>query len=725
MASSRQRPGEEHRTPLALGHRGATGTSTRQAPSRVATGGSGASRPLRFFAGTHHPRLPSALRAIAVVLILGVVLAGTAPVTAQSARSVVWDRFDVTLDLRDDGSYHVVEQQTIRFIGGPFRAGFANIPLARIDAIRGVTVKEQTGSGIEEYRQVSWRAFNDAPGTYAVTATSAELMIQWGFAPATNETRVFLLEYDVYGALRVYLDHDPPNQQIWWTAVDKEVTDVGPVRKATMTINLPRPVADLTQVLLGERADEAPEDHTTDGRTWTWERSDLGKGDAFIVRLQFPPMVNAAPPTWQERDDQQRQKEEQREERAAVLNSIFLGIGLLALVGGGVGLYGLWYTRGRDPHTGAVADFLPQPPDDLPPGAAGTLLDETADERDVVATLIDLARRGVIQLEETRRRTVLGFGGSRDFQITLLQATAPLAPFETELLKALFSGTRTAGQTVKLSEVKPRFTAATPQIKSKLYKELVRRGYFPRSPETTRSAWKTGGTVALIVVIAGGIAGGGALGGIAGLYWLPVVVLAGLALAIIALSSAMPRKTLAGAEAAAKWRAFRRYLSDIEKYEKVAESRDIFEKYLPYAIAFGLERSWVAKFASVEAPAPSWFGPVVIGGPFETEPVPRGRPVRGGGRTVLIPTGGGGGGSQRGGGGGDLPGLPDLQGTSDRAGRSLQRSSDSLLDMFNTAAKIFSGFGGGGSGGGWGGGGGFGGGGSFGGSSGGGGRGFR
>jgi hypothetical protein len=67
-----------------------------------------------------------------------------------------------------------------------------------------------------------------------------------------------------------------------------------------------------------------------------------------------------------------------------------------------------------------------------------------------------------------------------------------------------------------------------------------------------------------------------------------------------------------------------------------------------------------------------------------------------------------------------------MQEASDRASRSLQRSSNSLLKMLESAARAFSDFSGGGGGGGWsGGGGGFGGGGSRGGSSGGGGRGFR
>ncbi len=39
-------------------------------------------------------------------------------------------------------------------------------------------------------------------------------------------------------------------------------------------------------------------------------------------------------------------------------------------------LYIWWYRRGRDKPVGLVADYLPEPPSDLPPGMVGTMLDE-------------------------------------------------------------------------------------------------------------------------------------------------------------------------------------------------------------------------------------------------------------------------------------------------------------------------------------------------------------
>ncbi len=84
----------------------------------------------------------------------------------------------------------------------------------------------------------------------------------------------------------------------------------------------------------------------------------------------------------------------------------------------GSALYGLWYTKGRDPQVGPVAAFLAHPPGDLPPGAVGVLLDEVADQRDVVATLVDLGNRGVIKLEESKSDGILGIGSSSDYDIT-------------------------------------------------------------------------------------------------------------------------------------------------------------------------------------------------------------------------------------------------------------------------------------------------------------------
>lgn len=644
-----------------------------------------------------------------------------------AARSVVWSQFDVGIKLLTDGKLSVTETQVIDFHEGPFTAGSRNIPLGKVDGISNVRVAEISGTEKIPFEQVS--SFDRTPGTYTVTQTSSELLINWGFSPTTDATRTFEITYLVEGAVRNYPDETPPNQQIWWTAISSELTNTAPVEESTTTITLPTAV-DPAEVVVG--TENLPiEPTTTDNTTWTWKATDLRSGDDLTVRIQFPPLVNVATPSWQARDDQQREQSEKNDQRNALYNLGFLALGGLGAIAGGIGLYGLWYTKGRDPQFGPVATFLSTPPGDLPPGAVGVLLDEVADQRDVVATLADLGNRGIIDMHEIRKEGFFGIGGGSDYEIELKQAPETLRPFEKTLLDSLFGSKSDVGERVKMSDVGPRFRESSERIKDQLYDEVMEREFFVAQPDTTRSHYRSIGVGALITSVLLGCVGISFISTRAPLVWIPVIVLFALSIVMIVISTQMPKKTRKGAEEAAKYRAFRTYLADIDKYEDIGAKTEIFQKYLPFAIAFGLEENYTRKFADAGSTTPTWFDPV----PGDMD-FPGGRGYRGPHRGPVViwgnsPFGGSGdwGGSDRGdrsGGGFDVP---DLQDMSDSTARNLSRSSNSLFGMLGAAAAAFaaassssggSSFGrGGGFGGGFSGGGGFGGGGGSGGGGGG------
>jgi Predicted membrane protein (DUF2207) len=654
---------------------------------------------------THaHRRQVPIFRFLAIAVLLGsasmAVSTRTEGAEAQFGRSVAWDRYDVTLDLRPDGSYHVIERQVVDFEGGPFSTGFADIPMGRIDDITNVVVREETPSGVTTYEGTDCCDDYVVPGEYTWGRNGGYTSIRWGFEPSYDEQRTFLLEYDVIGALRVYAENDPPNEQVWWTAIGKEATDVAPVRQASMTIRLPQPV-DFGDVVMSQddvKVDPASfGDYTKDGRVWTWTKENLNAGGEFLVRLQIPPIVQADEPRWQQADDARRKKAEEADERRAVLDSMFLGMGLLGLVGGGLAVYGLWYVRGRDPHVGEFADFIPQPPDDLPPGAAGALVDEVVDQRDVVATLVDLARRGVVTMSETS-----SIGLPNDVELTLTEPNAELALFEKEALNAVFAWKLSAGTKVNLWNASATFAQSAPGVRSLLYGELVKRGYFAGSPEETRTNWRNRALRLLIFLPIGGVLAWLIFFRGVGWFWFALGAAVVLILAVYLLSGALPKKTRAGAEAAARWRAFRRYLEGVQQYEKVGEQQQIFDKYLPYAIAFGLEASWVNAFADAGTPAPKWYAPVWRGGLSTTDlddlarrrhldpdadwTVTTGRSwwdVTGGDRQREESGGGDGGGGRF-----HLPSLPDWQGTSDHVGQALSHVSNGLLSMFQTTGNV-------------------------------------
>jgi uncharacterized protein (TIGR04222 family) len=429
------------------------------------------------------------------------------------------------------------------------------------------------------------------------------------------------------------------------------------------------------------------------------------------------------------------EEQEAEEEKSAVVGTALFGLGMLLLIGGVIGSFMVWFTRGRDPHVGEVASYMAEPPDDLSPGAAGTLVDERVEVRDVLATVLDLARRGAIAINESGAEGGLfGLGASYTHEIELKDPAKATRSFERRLLDVMFGPGAEPGEKVTMGEFRQSYTASADAIAEGFYDELVEHGYFPESPEKSRDKWSTRawlipvlfGVGALVITTIAGVSTG----------WLYFVIVIAVLVALLGTSIAkhMGVKTLQGAEAAAKWRAFRRYLDDIDERENLEESKGIFEKYLPYAVAFGLEHSFVQKFAAAETPMPEWFG----GG--LGMPMGPGRPMRRGRRTVVVGNpwfGGGGLGTGQSGGGGwtgdygdgrtsDGGGgfdLPDLQDTSDAGGRTLQSGSDSFFDMLSTAARTFGSGSGrsGGSFGSFGGGGGFSGGGGFGGGGGGGG----
>ena len=495
-----------------------------------------------------------------VVLALALpMLAQPTGALAQAPADVVWDRYDVTIDVRSDGSMHITEHQVITF-NGQFSQGFADIPLSNVEDIENITVSVANGTDEDPVPldYIRGSSYDADTGTYSYRIESGALAVDYAFDPTDYfdaETRVVVLEYDVIGGLRVYEDLDPANQQVWWYAITSAVTDVAPVTASTVTINLPEDVpVDQTVAY--------PDNPETDGQSFTWQRSNLGEGDEFEVSLQFPPITTAVEPDWQLRDDEIRQEREEAEERSDLAGLLLLVAGLLTTFGGGIAIFALWFARGRDPQVGLVAEYLPEPPDDLRPGAVGVLLDESFQSRDVVATVLDLARRGVIRMDPVEGKDV-----TQQYKFVLLDHKETLRQYEQIVLDVIFGSGANAGAEALMPQVAGALAGRNDEIAAGFYQELVDHKYFRESPEATRKRWRRIYKSVPFVIAAVVIAIVAAVGAWSNFAFFPIVI--GLVLMLVAgrVSNAMPRKSMAGAESAAKWRAFRNYLRQIDEAE--------------------------------------------------------------------------------------------------------------------------------------------------------------
>jgi uncharacterized membrane protein YgcG len=260
----------------------------------------------------------------------------------------------------------------------------------------------------------------------------------------------------------------------------------------------------------------------------------------------------------------------------------------------------VWRRYGRDP--GGRPSVKPEyePPEGMLPAVGGALSTERALPRDVVATLVDLAVRGYIRIEEIEP----DFGKS-DFIVHRLKGISDgaLTSVEIYVLTRLF-GPDWSLATRRLSEVKRDYDNVFPPIRDQLYRMMVRDGLFASSPERVRALW-------LIAGIA--VAGAAPFIAVSGGHWLgaaPLSLGIGLGasgLIVLAFSPLMPRKTRRGAQALARVRGFREFLERTSKDELSRLPPDTMHKWLAWAIALGVSERWIHSFEGLTVSEPAWY----------------------------------------------------------------------------------------------------------------------
>jgi uncharacterized membrane protein YgcG len=257
----------------------------------------------------------------------------------------------------------------------------------------------------------------------------------------------------------------------------------------------------------------------------------------------------------------------------------------------------------RDKRAPIAVQFTP--PKDVRAGQLGTLLDEVADPRDVTATIIDLAVRGFLQIREVPRLDPRR--KATDWELVALDGDrSALVGFEVKLLDELFA----ARPTVKLSELRTTFAASMAQVQTRLYEDVTANGWFWRNPRTVRMQWIAAGAVLVGLGVTGGLLAIGT--GVRGLCLVGAAVVV-VGLLVLVLAKTAPARTAAGTALLAEAVGFQRYLQTAEANQiRFEEGEDLFSRYLPYAIVFGVAERWAKIFGELAAqgravPEPGWY----------------------------------------------------------------------------------------------------------------------
>ena len=279
---------------------------------------------------------------------------------------------------------------------------------------------------------------------------------------------------------------------------------------------------------------------------------------------------------------------------------------LFAPVAAFLGMFWLWFTRGRDPQVGSVAVQY-EPPEGLTPGEVGTLVDDSADMRDITASIVDLAVRGYLTIEERKTDHMMGLYASEEFAFNMKKKPAEWAgakPHELLLLAGLFDNGRR--DSVDLSELQNRFYRNLPGIRSSIFDSLVGHGYYAHRPDEVRAVYIGVGVVGGALLLAIGQYAAQQLG----MQSQPFFIAAALTAAVIVgFGWIMPARTASGARARLGVLGFEDFIVHVEadRMERVPQTPATFEKFLPYAMALGVEKKWASAFDGIAKQPPSWY----------------------------------------------------------------------------------------------------------------------
>ncbi|MBI4637357.1 MAG: DUF2207 domain-containing protein [Candidatus Rokubacteria bacterium] len=507
------------------------------------------------------------MRRLALGLAGLLVLAPAA--AAQAGRWYAIEAFTVFLHVKPDSSLVVRETITFAFHGS-HQGIYRTIPVS------------YARPGLDHALRVDRIQVTDGDGQPLRTEVSHPgrvLKIKAWVPGAEDSTRTVTIMYRVQRALGRFDDHE----ELYWNVTGNDWG--APIRRAEAVVELPPAIPSESVRTagytgpVGAVSQDWELDRTGNLVTFRTTRP-LRMREGLTVVVGWAPGAVTFPSRAQELG-------------WLLLDHSWLALPLLVLAGCLV----VWSRAGRDPLRSRSIKPEYEPPKDLRPGEMGALVDETVNPRDLVATVVDLAVRGYTHIER-----VSDLLAGNDYLLTLKRpwlGEPDLRPFEVLVLAQIFGPGATQGAR-KLSELRRDSGAVVRPIRNQLYRDLVQQKHFLASPEGVRGVWRFAG-----IVVAGlfltlwqtdTVSGLGAIAGIAS---------GGI---IAAFARAMPRKTFRGAAATQHVLGFQEFLQRAEKDRLARLAPDTLHKWLPYAIALGVEEAWIAGFEGLAVDAPTWYG---------------------------------------------------------------------------------------------------------------------
>ncbi|MFL5538634.1 MAG: DUF2207 domain-containing protein, partial [Longimicrobiaceae bacterium] len=511
-------------------------------------------------------------RLLAVLLSLAAALA--AP-SALHARDITIRDYRSDVVVNRDGTTDVTETLRVYFEG------------SWNGIFRDLSLQHETGQGRRERLRVEVLGVTDGEGRGLAfdreKPESGVLRLRISVPGASDAERTVVVRYRVMNAVRFFYANDVggTHDELYWNVTGNAWGF--PIEHTLARFTVPDGALPTQQHAYTGYDRSTGSDATVEvrGQTVTAEVTrTLAPGEGLTLAVAWPAGVLARP-----------SEADLRRKRLFSFWPLLFPPLVLVL------MFRHWWRHGRDPREQAIVVRY-EPPEGMSPAEVGTLVDNAADLRDVTSTLVDLAVRGSIGIEELQEKHLFGLVSSTDWAFhRLSESTEGLAPHERRFMDALFSGAswgpswqavREASRraaaaaaaggevpapdfaeapsqqpTVRLSSLKNEFYKSLPEIRKAIFERLLERGYYLKRPDQVKGLWIALGVV---LAIATGIAGGAltdsGIGWIDGTALLAGGIVSGFIVVLFGLF--MAARTEAGARAREAALGFREFLDKVE-----------------------------------------------------------------------------------------------------------------------------------------------------------------
>jgi uncharacterized membrane protein len=487
-------------------------------------------------------------------------------------------KYHSDITIQKDSSFIVHETIDVKF-HRPRHGIYREIPFKYRDEFGKTVTTPTTILSVKDESGKPWK--------YQVKKTGSIINIRIGDPKRfVSGSQTYVITYEVENAILFLNDHD----ELYWNVTGNYwkadiVNASADVSLATKEKSKNLWAAGFTGTF-GSKASEC-EHEAYDNRGKFITRKSLPPGEGLTIAFGWDKGLVSPPPSWKKFLWMINLQE----------NWVFL-----FPIASFLFMLNLWYRKGRDPRVREAVTVAYEPPKienrSLTPAEVGTLLDEKLDPRDITSTIVGLAVKGYIQIEEVKKEGLV-FDRSDYYLKKVKEPDGALSSFETELMSRLFSF---APSRLSVSSLKNKFYKDLNPLKKTLYGELIKNKYFLINPEKVRNLYFLTG---FLIIVFGGFV-------LAFLFpfsmWKGFIASGLTGLPILLFGRHMPAKTKAGALAYMGILGFQEFMNRAEKdrLERMGD-KDLFSKFLPYAIALDVADNWAEAFEGIYQEPPNWY----------------------------------------------------------------------------------------------------------------------